>query len=95
MDDAQDESEITQYVAGEIRAQLARHRLSGHEAARRLGWHQTQMHRRMTGERPIQAHHVYQIARMLGVPVDTFFPPLSSSGRKGMNALYLGRALAA
>jgi len=91
MDDAQDESEITQYVAAEIRAQLARRRMSGHEAARRLGWHQTQMHRRMTGDRPIHAHHVFQIAQLLDVPVEQFFPPRAQS----MTRLYLPALAAA
>jgi transcriptional regulator with XRE-family HTH domain len=65
---------VREHVAAEIRAELARRRMSVRQAARQLGWGSTATHRRLTGESPLDAGHLHEIARMLGVPVQQFFP---------------------
>jgi ribosome-binding protein aMBF1 (putative translation factor) len=74
MNDAQADPEIREYVATEVRAELARQRLSVTEAARRLGWGQTVLYRRVTGEIAFEASELAQVARLLGVPIEKFFP---------------------
>jgi transcriptional regulator with XRE-family HTH domain len=71
---------VRDYVAEEIRAQLARKRISAREAARRLGWHQSQIHRRMTGTQAIGVEHLHQLACLLDIPVEQFFPPRTLPG---------------
>lgn len=67
--------DVQAYVASEIRANLARRRISPTAAARRLGWHQTQMSRRLAGQQPISVDHIHEIAELLDMPVERFFPP--------------------
>ena len=67
-------------VAEEIWARLARKRLSAREAARRLGWRQSQIHRRMTGTQAIGVEHLHQLASLLDIPVEQFFPPRTLRG---------------
>lgn len=43
-------------------------------AGRQLGWGSTATHRRLTGESPIDAEHLFEIAELLDVPVERFFP---------------------
>jgi transcriptional regulator with XRE-family HTH domain len=64
-------------VASEVRAHLARHRLSGRRAALALGWTQPYMSRRLTGEIPFDVADLEAIADLLGIPVVAFFqaPP--------------------
>lgn len=89
-------TDVRSYVAAEVRAELARRRMSLRQASDRLGWKLTATHRRITGESPLDAGHLHELSEMLDVPVEQFFPPRRhTSGRQGMNALYLGRALAA
>ena len=60
-------------VAAEVRAHLARQRLSGRQAAMRLGWTQPYMSRRLTGEIPFDVTDLEAIAGLLNVPVTAFF----------------------
>lgn len=74
MKDAQTDLAVRQYVAGEVRAELARQRISVSEAARRLGWGQSVLQRRIVAERPFEAEELVKMARLLDVPVERFFP---------------------
>ena len=61
-------------VAAEVRAELARHRLSGVRAAKALGWSQNYISRRLSGTVPFDVADLAALADLLEVPVTTFFP---------------------
>jgi len=60
-------------VAAEVRAHLARRRISGRQAAFALGWKQPYISRRLSGEIPFDVNDLVAIADLLGVPVAAFF----------------------
>ena len=66
-------SSLPHDVAAEVRAHLARQRLSGRQAAIRLGWTQPYMSRRLTGEIPFDVADLEAIADLLGIPATAFF----------------------
>jgi hypothetical protein len=74
MKDAQTDPAVRQYIATQVRMELARNRMSMREAARRLGWEPTVLYRRAIGERGFEAAELAQVARLLGVPIEQFFP---------------------
>jgi BetR domain len=80
-------------VAEEVRAYLARKRMSVREAARRLGLGQTAMHRRVVGEIPFDVGEIVAIAELLDVPVERFFATASEGASAGgsRNLIYLNR----
>ena len=84
MKDAQTDQTIRERIAAEVRAELARQRISVSEAARRLGWGQSVLHRRIAAERPFEAEELAMIARILEVPVSKFF--VSVEGFKTTNS---------
>lgn len=61
-------------VAAEVRAELARQRISGRQAARRLGWTQQALSRRLTGDIPFNVAELAELAGLLGIEVTAFFP---------------------
>ncbi len=67
------DTDVRGLVAAEVRAELARQRISIRQAAFRLGWGQATAYRRLTGEAALDAGHLHQLAQLLGVPVATFF----------------------
>lgn len=62
-----------QQVAAEVRAQLARKRLSGRSAALELGWTQPYISRRLTGEVPFDVNDLAALAALLEIPMTAFF----------------------
>jgi NAD(P)H-flavin reductase len=66
---------VRDYVATEVRAQLARKRLSVREAARRLGWGQTVLYHRVVGNIGFDVSELAAVARLLDLPIGSFFPP--------------------
>lgn len=64
---------LRESVAGEVRAHLARARLSGRQAALQLGWTQPYMSRRLTGDIPFDVADLEAIADLLGIPVTALF----------------------
>ena len=60
-------------VAAEVRAHLARQRLSGRQAAFALGWKQPYIARRLSGEIPFDVNDLAAIASLLSLPVSEFF----------------------
>ena len=52
-------------IAGEVRAQLARRRMSGRELSRRVGAKPAWMDRRLTGKTPMDVDDLEVIARAL------------------------------
>ncbi|WP_301177252.1 helix-turn-helix domain-containing protein [Actinomadura geliboluensis] len=65
-------------VAEEVRALLARRRMSGRAAARQLGWTSDYMHRRLDGRTAFDVNDVTAIARLLDVPISALFAGLDS-----------------
>lgn len=64
---------IQEAVADEVRAELARQRLSGVRAARALGWTQNYIARRMIGAVAFDAADLVELSQLLDVPVAKFF----------------------
>jgi len=62
-----------QAVAAEVRAQLARRRVSGRQAAFALGWKQPYIARRLSGEIPFDVNDLIALADLLRLPVTEFF----------------------
>jgi transcriptional regulator with XRE-family HTH domain len=60
-------------VAAEVRAEMARQRMSQQELARRLGVAQQTISRRHTGEVPWDVSELLAVAELLNVPVSLFF----------------------
>jgi transcriptional regulator with XRE-family HTH domain len=60
-------------VAAEVRAGLARQKLSGVRAARKLGWTQNYISRRLSGSVPFDVTDLVAIAELLDIPVTRFF----------------------
>jgi transcriptional regulator with XRE-family HTH domain len=60
-------------IAAEVRAELARQKMSVSEAARRLGWTQSFLQRRVMGDRGFEASELAAVAGLLDVPVEVFF----------------------
>jgi len=68
------ETELTMAVAAEVRAEMARQRVSQVALAERLGWIQQRLSRRMTGEVPFAVPELSAVADELGVPITKFLP---------------------
>ena len=84
MKNAQSEArDVREHVAAEVRAELARRQMSLTEAADRLGWTLSTTHRRLTGKASLDVGHLDEIASMLGVPIQRFFPPRRRSPDRG------------
>jgi transcriptional regulator with XRE-family HTH domain len=62
-----------QAIAGEVRAELARQKLSGVRVAKQLGWTQNYISRRLSGTVPFDVADLQAIADYLEVPVTNFF----------------------
>lgn len=68
-------------VAAQVRAELARVRLSGRELGRRTGVDYQYWQRRLSGVTPFNVVDLATIADLLGVPVSTLIAPLDSPGK--------------
>lgn len=77
-----DRPAIQEAIAEEVRALLARRRLSGNRAAMRLGWKQTYLSRRLTGAVPFDVADLMAIANLLEVPVTHFLQVAGPDVRK-------------
>ena len=73
------EPRLPEAVAAEIRAELARRRLSARRAAARLGWTQAYLSRRLNGDVPFDVEDIEALAELLGVPPQRFFRRNSSN----------------
>lgn len=62
-----------QRIADNVRAELARQSISQVELARRLGWSQPFMSRRLRGRTPFDAAELSQVAEELGVPITALY----------------------
>lgn len=65
---------IKQRVASEVRANMARQRISGSELARRIGVSQPYLHRRISGEIPFDIDDLARVAEALNVTIADLLP---------------------
>jgi transcriptional regulator with XRE-family HTH domain len=65
---------LSEYVAREVRAEMARQGVSQRELAERLGFAQSGLSKRLTGQLTFRAEEWERIAEILGVPVTQFLP---------------------
>jgi transcriptional regulator with XRE-family HTH domain len=72
---------LRERVAGEIRAEMARRRLSGRELARRTGKSAPYWSRRMTGEVAFDLDDLEEVAGLLDVPVSRLLAVGGSLGQ--------------
>ncbi|MPY99040.1 MAG: helix-turn-helix domain-containing protein [Actinophytocola sp.] len=70
-------------VAAEIRAQLARQRVTQTVLADQLGVSRAWLSRRLSGDTPLSVGDVATIADTLGVPVSTFTTVVDEAGNSG------------
>lgn len=68
-------------VAGEIRAELARQRVTQTELVRRLGVSRPWLVRRLSGETPLTMADIATIADILNVPVTQLVAPIDENAR--------------
>lgn len=66
---------LREVVSEEIRALLARRRMNGVQLALRIGRSQSYVSRRLTGETAFDTDDLERIAEVLGVNVNSLFPP--------------------
>ncbi len=64
---------LQEKVSNEVRAWLARRRLSASKAAAALGWTDMYMSRRLNNKIPFDLNDLEALARLLEVPVPMFF----------------------
>lgn len=67
--------DLADFVATEIRAEMARKKRTGVELARHLGMAQPTISKRLNGETPFDLLELGKVASWLGVPVSSLFPP--------------------
>ena len=78
-------------VADEVRANLARRRISGIQAAKRLGWDQAYMQRRLAGKVAFDVADLGALAELLHVPIASFFVDVrGASGERQGYAYHAG-----
>lgn len=67
-------SSLTDTVAAEVRAELARRNISRTDAAAHLGMSRTLLWQRLRGESPFTVAELEALAELLDVPVSQFLP---------------------
>lgn len=63
---------LSDFIATEVRAEMARQKLSGRWLATKLGLSQPQMADRLNGQIEIRPNELQLIAQILGVPITNF-----------------------
>lgn len=67
---------LQERVSDEMRALLARRRLSARQAASALGWNEMYLYRRLKNQSPFDLNDIEALAHLLEVPVGMFFEAL-------------------
>jgi transcriptional regulator with XRE-family HTH domain len=81
---------LSALVAEEVRALMARRRMSGRQLAASLGVSPSWVSYRLTGQQPIDINDLHLIAKALGVGVHDLLPPPEVAARAQAIAQYLG-----
>ena len=74
------QANFNETVAGEIRAELGRRKISQQELAGRVGWAGSQLSRRLSGIVPFSTDDIDRIADALGVSRDQLMSPRLPTG---------------
>lgn len=64
-----------EWIAAEVRAELARQRKVARDVGEILGVSKQAAHTRLTGKQPFRVEELTKLAAALGVPVTRFLPP--------------------
>ena len=64
---------VSEAIAGEFRAEMARKRITGSTLAKMLGWGQQYLSRRLTGTVPLHVGEMVKIADYLEIPLERLF----------------------
>lgn len=70
---------LPQYVAREVRAEIARQRMTHRQLAEALGVSQPQVTKRLNGDIEFRPSELELLAELCGVPVTQFFPTAPAS----------------
>lgn len=73
-------TEIREHIAAEVRAELARQRITQRQVADILEMVQPAVQLRLSGARPFRAEELVKLAGALGVPVSRFVPESAPVG---------------
>lgn len=73
---------LQEMVSDEVRAWLARRRLSASRAAKALQWTDMYLSRRLNNKIPFDLNDLESLAMLLDVPVTAFFGPAEESPRR-------------
>lgn len=92
MDDPIVATRLRQAVAEEVRALLARRRISGVGLAARIGRSQAYVSRRLTGETAFDLDDLDRIAEVLGVDVVQLIPRAGQAATSGNTLRYSARS---
>jgi transcriptional regulator with XRE-family HTH domain len=65
--------QIHDEVAGELRAHMARRRISSRKIAHQLGWSEVYLSRRLTGAVPFNVNDLAAVAEILDLPISSLF----------------------
>lgn len=72
-------STLSEKISSELRAELARQRLSQAEVALAMGRSQAYLSRRLSGDIPFDVDDLAQLAEILGVPVAALLGALADA----------------
>lgn len=67
-------------VAAEVRAEMARQRMTQRTLAARLGWDQRMLSRRLTSGVPFSTRDIEQLADALAIPLSALTSPRAATG---------------
>jgi transcriptional regulator with XRE-family HTH domain len=73
-DTARRTGELHRGVTEEISVLLLRRRMTAQDLARKLGWSQSAMSRRMVGDQPFDLDELQRIAELFGVTIADLLP---------------------
>lgn len=72
-------SNLSEKISSEVRAELARQRLSQAEVATAMGRSQAYLSRRLSGETPFDVDDLDRLTEILGVPVTALLGALADA----------------
>jgi len=84
MDTQERDDPVSEAIAGEFRAEMARKRITGTTLAKMLGWGQVYLSRRLTGMVPLRVGEMVKIADYLEIPLDRLMAGASSTQGGGI-----------
>ena len=74
------QSQLTESVSAEIEAEMIRQSISQRQLARRVGWAQSQLWKRLRGHVDYRTGELELIAAALGIPVEQLTSPRALAG---------------